>query len=108
MLRPLGEGGNREMNWPPFLTSIPEALTLAPSPSSFRGFDQNKTSNLIISVLKNTLNKIKNKGRFWGRRGCVIPSSFKSTRLNPSSEDAPTSIPGKEQSPHDKSKLQIS
>lgn len=40
------------MNWPPSLTSIPEAFTLAPSSVSFKGLDPNKTSNQKLSLFQ--------------------------------------------------------
>lgn len=50
------------MNWPRFLTSIPEAFTLAPSPVSFKGLDPYKTSNQKLSLFQFSKKK-KKRGR---------------------------------------------
>lgn len=84
MLWVVGGRGSREMNWPQFLTSIPEAFTLAPSPLIQGAWPKQnlKPKAFIISVLKNTLNKRKkNKGR---KEKPLFDSvlSFTNTHLN--------------------------
>lgn len=70
-------GGKRAVNWPQFLTSIPEAFTLAPSPLLLGAWpEQNlKPKAFIISVLKNTLKKKRKKKKNGGSQGvgcCLI------------------------------------